>query len=137
MRLCEIIDQKHLTPNPFPLSKIQSRLYHGTPHNFEKFERFVHGIFAASHRDYAQNYDSENILAFYANSKQLITLNYKDPEDDAIIELLYDRDYSAVADVISEWVSRGYDACYYGGEGESYILFGDIELVNAKTGKHM
>jgi hypothetical protein len=139
MRAYEFLreSEEKIIPCPFPNSKIPDILYHGTNVKFDKFLRPVHGIFASPHPDYAGVYSVDHLIAFYANSKNLITLNYRNVDDNDIIDIIYDRNYIELGKIVKNWIQQGYDACYYGGEGESYLLFGNIQIVNAYTGKEM
>jgi hypothetical protein len=135
MRIFEV--ENKIISNPFPGSKYPGILYHGTNAEFAKFERVAHGIFATPHMGYADVYSTGRVIPFYANVKKIKYLDYKNPEDDAIIELFYDRDYSEVAKYLQQIAPGGYDCVSYGGEGDSVLLFNGIQLMNANTGKEM
>ena len=137
MRLFEI--EEKLLPNPFTQSLIKNPLYHGTNVEFNKFLRVAHGIFATPHRDYAEGYYSESgrVVIFYANVRKIKHLSFRVPEESDIIDLFYDRDYEGTAAFLKNLSSQGYDCCSYGGEGDSVILFNNIEIVDALTGKAM
>jgi len=134
MRLYEI--KQEVISNPFPKSKLPQLLYHATNSNFDKFERAVHGIYASPWKDYVSHYGNK-VHTFYANVKKMRKLNHRIPEEDAIIDYFFDRNYSAVAEYISNLSKQGYDCCFFGGDGDSVVLFNNIQIINAYTGKEM
>ena len=123
--------------NPFARSKVQDVLYHGTDAEFKKFNRVAHGIYVTPVRSWAEAHYGNTILEIYANVKKLIKLDYNDPEQEDIIDLFYDRDYAALAPILQQWANEGYNCCLFGGESDSMVLFGDIQIANAATGELM
>lgn len=129
-----ILEGSEFVPNPFPNSIVQYPLYHGTNIEFNKFLRPAHGIYVSPSRTWANDIYGQGgyVVALYANIKRM----YR-PTDDSEIDPFYDREYEKVAELLREWSSQGYNACMFGGESESMVLFNGVELVNAKTGNPM
>lgn len=133
MRISEITN----TGTPFPNSRIQEVLYHDTTTKFDKFRRDSHGIYVTPYKEWARTHYGKIIIPLYANVKKIIDLDNGDPEQDRIIDMFYDRDYDAVSKYLANLSAQGYDCCIFGGESESMVLIGNIQIVNAKTGKAM
>ena len=128
-------------PNPFPGSKVTQVLYHGTnAGNFLKFKRPPQGIYVTPYRDWAVDYYSSGkgtVIPIYANVLKLKVLNPSNKSDDQVIDLFYDRDYSGIEQALKSLAAKGYNACKFGGESDSMVLFNNIQIVNAITGKAM
>lgn len=127
MRLSEIIN------NPFPNSLDRRILYHGTNTSFDSFRRDDHGIYVTPIRSWAIEHYGHNVIPIYANIKKIANISWDDPKSD----YFYNRDYVAVAELLKELSAKGFNAVRFGGESESMVLFNDIEIANAETGKLM
>lgn len=122
---------------PFPQSKIKDILYHGSNAKFKVFNRPPQGIYVTPVLSWAEMYYGDNVIPLFANVTKVKKLDYRNPEDDAIIDLFYDRDYKGVAAVLQQLQREGYNCCWFGGESDSMVLFGNIKIVNASTGEEM
>jgi len=131
MKIFEV-ESKYI-PNPFPASKIKKPLFHGTAEKFSKFLRPAHGIYVTPHEDWAQSHYGGTVLVIYANVKKMLKVNWDESAHDAF----YDRDYKRVAEYLEKWSAQGYDCCKFGGESDSMVLFNNIEIVDATTGRPM
>jgi len=118
---------------PFPNSKEPRMLFHGTDAKFDKFDRKPHGIFVTPIYGWAKEHYGGTIVPLYANVIKSMKVDWDHPMSDAF----YDRDYPLVAKFINKLASEGYNAAEFGGESESMVLFNDIEIVHADTGKQM
>ena len=116
---------------PFPNSLEKRVLFHGTQKRFSKFIRAEHGIYVTPVHSWARTYYGSVIIPLYAN----VTKRYQPTEEE--IDLFYDMDYKAIATLLTKLSTRGYNCCLFGGESESMVLFNNIEIVNAITGKPM
>ena len=135
MRISEIATR--LAKCPFPNSKVKSKLYHGTTASFATFNRNDHGIYVTPLLSWAKDHYSTKIIQLYANVTKLKKLSWDNPEEEAIIDLFYDREYAELTPILAGWASEGYNCCLFGGESDSMVLFGNIEIVNAATGERM
>ena len=71
------------------------------------------------------------IIPLYAN----VTKRYKPTATE--VDWFYDMNYDMVAQLLTRLSRHGYDYCLFGGESESIVLFNDIQLVHAITGREM
>ena len=139
MRLFEI-DEKFI-PNPFPNSKLPMVLYHGTFAKFSKFNNPKQGIYVTPYRSwaedvyanpkYAKEGDTPRVIPLYANVRALYDPTFKEAD------YFYDRDYESVSRLLAKLSAQGYNACLFGGESDSTVLFGDIDIVHAVTGEKL
>jgi hypothetical protein len=119
--------------NPFSSSKEQRVLYHGTRHKFDKFDRPEHGLYVTPIKSWAEQIYAKNghVIPLYANVTKLKKFEMDSIEADHF----YDMDYDKVSQVLKQLSKEGYDAAIFGGESESMVLFNDIKIINAVTGK--
>lgn len=116
--------------NPFKESVYQEPVYHGTIHEFDKFDRPKQGVFFTPIKSYAGVYgENGRVISAYVDIRNPLNLAPTDPRT----EPFYDRDYDAVAELIKEAKSQGYDAIKFGGESDAFIVFDDAQIVNADT----
>lgn len=120
---------------PFSESKIQEVLFHGTNRQFGKFNRTAHGIYVTPIEFWAKEHYGNIIIPLYANVTKVYKLRYVIPEEDAIIDLFSNRDYKTIEKVLNTLSDQGFNCCSFGGESEAMVLFGNIDIVNASTGK--
>ena len=141
MRAKEFINEEDIHPNydefmkPGPFSEttlFHLPVYHATNNEFDKFERAGHGIFISQHYDYAAEHYGSNVIPLYIDVRKPFN-DLDAPHVDAAFE----RDYKTLAVELEKLKSKGYDAAYIGGDGNSYILIGDVPIVHAVTGKEM
>lgn len=132
MRLFEITNSLPIQC-PFQHSLIKSVLYHGTSVAFSKFLRPAHGVYVTPLESWASTHYGQNVVTIYANVTKILNLDVSSKEVDAF----YDRDYSAVEQLIIEWSKHGYNCCKFGGESDSMVLFNNIDIVDAYTGQPM
>lgn len=128
MKLHEIQSVRFIA-NPFPRSKVKRVLYHGTNIKFDRFERAVHGIYVTPSRSWAETHYGNVIIPLWAN----VTKMYEPTEDE--IDLFYNVEYQQIAKLLDRLSQQGYNACMFGGESESIVLFNNIEIVHAETGR--
>ena len=127
-------DLQSFVENPFRTSLIKNVLYHGTTTLFDYFKRLPQGIYVTPSYTWARDhYGSGNVIAIYANITKIKTLTWNDLETD----WFYDMNYDKIAPYLKELSMQGYNACLFGGESDSMVLFNNIDIVNAKTGQKM
>jgi hypothetical protein len=129
MRFNEI--KNSLVPNPFTNSKMPYPLYHGTNSKFDKFLRPAHGVYITPSESWAKNHYGNNIICLYANVTKLYRASFKEAAP------FYDLDYDAVSAFLNKLSKQNYNACLFGGESDSTVLFNNIEIINATNGKSM
>ena len=125
--------------NPFPNSKIQHPVYHGTGGKFTKFRRPPQGVWFAGTKGWVDDKytkSADGVLACYVNVK-----NPYEPTEDEFYEL-YDfygnpEKLKKLQDFFAELKSKGFDAYVQGGESESIAVFDTVDIVNAVTGDPM
>lgn len=117
--------------NPFPNSKVQEVMYHGTPAKFDTFNRASHGIYVTPVRSWAEEHYGSNIIPLWVN----VTKIYKPTEDE--VDLFYDREYARIAVLLNSLAMQGYDYLRFGGESDAAVLFNNVKIVNAISGKPM
>lgn len=130
-----------LVDNPFPGSKIQHPVYHGTGSKFTKFRRPPQGVWFAGTKGwvddkYGIKADGGEVIPCYVNVK-----NPYEPTEDEFYEL-YDfygnpEKLKKLQDFFAELKSKGFDAYVQGGESESIAVFDTVDIVNAITGDSM
>jgi len=138
MRLLEISKKEVYIPCPFVNSKVKDVLYHGTYNMFDRFNRPSQGIYVTPVKSWAREYYGDNIIPIYANVTKIYKPDYKDPvSNNQEIDPFYERDYDLVSANLERWASQGYNCCLFGGESDSMVLFNNIQIVHAITGKRM
>ena len=110
----------------------QLNLFHGTTESFDTFNRPSHGIYATPVREWASTHYGSKVVPLIAYNVEM----YYDATEDEI-EMFYNLDYPSISIFIQQLTEQGYNACSFGGESESLVLFGDIRITHAVTGKDM
>lgn len=116
--------------NPFPNAAFKKPVFHGTDKKFDEFKRSPQGIYFTPLKSWAQEYYGSLVIAVYVN----VSRPYKPTERE--IELFYDRDYDDIAELLKR-LSPKYDYCKFGGESDSFVVFGNVKIINARTGRPM
>lgn len=78
-------------------------------------------------------YGTGSVIALYANVTKLKELSWTEPESD----WFYDREYEKISSYLSALSNDGYNCVKFGGESDSMVLFNQIQIVNAITGRPM
>ena len=119
------------TPCPFAMSADKRVFYHGSKAEFGTFNRPSHGIYVTPSQSWAEAHYGNRIYAVYANVSRV----YRPTEEE--IDIFYDVEYEKIAILLERLSTQGYNCAMFGGESESMVLFNNIELVDATTGKPM
>lgn len=134
----EFIIRRRIIPCPFPNSLVKEVLYHGSnsPNEFKTFNRPAHGIYVTPLYSWAKEHyigrDGKGIvIPVYANVKKM----YKPTAEE--VDLFYDVDYPNISILLSKLAAKGFNCCKFGGESDSMVLFGKIEIANAIDGRMM
>ena len=135
MRIDEVV--KKFVPCPYAGSIVKTPIYHGTVKKFARFNRPAHGIFFTPYESWARGHYGNNVIACYANIQQLYVLDWGKPQDEEIIDALFDRDYELVARACAQLAKQGYSAMQTTTESAMICVFPSTQLCNAKTGKEM
>lgn len=123
--------------NPFPDSKIQGKVFHGTPARnrglIKKFRRPEQGVWFAQTEGWVDIHFtgddcSGEVIECWVNVKNPYT-----PTEDEFYE--YYGDDRIKDDFFKKLKSEGYDAYIQGCESGSISVFDSVEIVNAKTGE--
>ena len=130
MRIDQIVEAAHKS-NPFPRSDIQCKVYHGTPESFDTFNRPGQGIYFTPWRNWAKGHYGSRVITAYVDVRK----EYKATRDE--VEWFYDRDYDNITELLTRLAAEGYDYIIFGGESESFVVFGNAKIANAANGKMM
>jgi len=123
--------RKKIIPNPFPNSKINSEMYHGSRSTMPitKFNRPPEGVWFAEFPEWSERYYGK-VYCCYLNVK-----NPYYPTDDENDEYYGEMDKIGV--FFNKLQKEGYDAYIQGGESGSVAVFDTVEIVNALTGERL
>ncbi len=148
-------DQLEQVPNPFPDSKVQNVVYHGTNRNVRKFSENKigrnfgldnsQGFYftndpeeAGAFADYAEGYTSktrgQNIIPAYLNIKNPFVLTEKD-----VIEAGYENGMDMIDHLdLAELRDKGHDGVVVAYEEfKTYVVFDHRQIASAIDGKLM
>lgn len=125
-----------------PRSKVRSSMikypvYHGTTGSFAKFARPPHGVFFTPHKDWAEDHYGADIIACYLDVPKLYVLEWNNPADSEILDMLFDRDYVGLAAHIPALQQQGYAAMQTTSDSEMICAFSNTKIYSASTGKLM
>lgn len=130
--ITESEEETELIENPFEHSVLEDPVYHATNAKFSKFIRAAHGIFVAEYEPYTRLHYGGSTLVLYVDVRNPLR-DLRAPAVDAA----FDGEYDKLSTELKKLQAEGYDAVFMGGDGDSYILIGDVPIVNAKTGERM
>jgi hypothetical protein len=118
-------------------SAIKYPVYHGSTDVFKKFNRPPHGVFFTPHRDWAEEHYGTSIITCYLNVPKLYTLDWNNRDDEKILDMLFDRDYTALAGAIPSIQQQGYAAMQTTSDSEMICVFNNAKIYSAETGALM
>ena len=134
-------DEPEYIPNPFPQSEFQEPVYHGTTDkNFKKFRREPQGVYFTPQREWAKrNYGNYNDpdndpIAVYVDVRDGFPLGQATDEQ---IGWFFELNYKKLAEWLPKLARQGYDHLVFGVDSDSFVVFGDVKIVNAITGESM
>lgn len=128
-----------LIPNPFPSSKFQKPVFHGTRHPVRKFTRPESGVWFAGKPGWV---DDKYGSAHGDGSVVTCWIDVRNPYEPTLDEFYDYYDYDGMQRGIRDgfWKKLredGYDAYHQGGDSDSIAVFDTVRIVNAKTGEEM
>lgn len=97
-------------------------LYHGSQHPIANFTIPPYGVFFSPHPEWAEHYGSV-ITAAKVNAAKVYVVDYKNSLDEKIVDALFDRDYTTLAEIVKLLQSKGYQALQTISDSEMVCVF--------------